>query len=173
MRVYQKGLAMHAVTDKALFAAGCFWGVQYYFDQVPGVVQTTVGYTGGHTKNPTYDEVASRKTGHAEAVLVEFDPDRVSYRTLLKQFFRLHDPTQLDRQGPDVGDEYRSEIFYFDPQQHYAATEVRNDIQKHLGKPVVTKIYPAGPFYKAEAYHQKFTEKTGLGMCHVPYAPVK
>ena len=101
-------------SNRAIFAAGCFWGVQYYFDQVPGVVWTTAGYTGGHTPNPTYDDVASRMTGHAEATLIEFDPDRVSYETLLKQFFRMHDPTTTDRQGPDVGDEYRSAIFFFD-----------------------------------------------------------
>jgi methionine-S-sulfoxide reductase len=160
-------------TEKALFAAGCFWGVQYYLDQVPGVVSTTVGYTGGHTKNPSYDQVASRTTGHAESVLVEFDAKKVSYETLTRQFFRLHDPTELNFQGPDVGDEYRSAIFYFDEEQHKIAIQVRNATQKRLNKPVVTEITVAGPFYKAEPYHQKFTEHTGLGMCHIPYAPIK
>lgn len=160
-------------THKAIFAAGCFWGVQYYFDEVPGVVKTTVGYTGGHTKNPNYDQVASRMTGHAEAVEVEFDPERVDYETLVKHFFRLHDPTMFDRQGPDVGDEYRSAIFYLDEEQRKAAIQVRNQVQKKLDKPIVTQIEAAGPFYEAEAYHQKFTAKTGLGMCHVPYAPLK
>lgn len=159
-------------TERALFAAGCFWGVQYYFDQVPGVVKTTAVYTGGHTENPTYDEVATGRTGHAEAVLVEFDPKEVDYQTLVKQFFRLHDPTQLNRQGPDIGDEYRSAIFYFDQEQRKHAVQVRNQTQKAKDRPVVTEIKPAGPFYEAESYHQKFTEKTGMGMCHVPYAPV-
>jgi methionine-S-sulfoxide reductase len=160
-------------TAKALFAAGCFWGVQYYFDQVPGVVKTTVGYTGGHTEHPTYDDVATRTTGHAEATLIEYDPDKVSYRTLLKQFFRMHDPTTLNRQGPDVGDEYRSAIFFFDQEQRKEAIQVRNETQKAIGAPIVTQIEPAGAFYTAEEYHQKFTRKTGIGMCHIPYAPVK
>lgn len=159
-------------TQKALFAAGCFWGVQYYFDQVPGVVASTVGYSGGHTTNPTYDDVATQKTGHAEAVLVEFNPPQVSYKTLLKQFFRMHNPTQVGGQGPDIGPEYRSAIFYFDQEQHKNAVQIRNEVQKRLDKPVATGIEPAGLFYKAEAFHQKFTEKTGLGMCHIPYAPV-
>ena len=159
--------------EKAIFAAGCFWGVQYYFDQVPGVVKTTAGYTGGHTANPTYDEVCTHTTGHAEAVLVEFDPDMVSYETLVKQFFRMHDPTQLNRQGPDVGDNYRSAIFYFDQEQHKHAIQVRNKLQKEKDRQIVTQIEPAAEFYEAEAYHQKFTERTGMGMCHVDYAPVK
>jgi methionine-S-sulfoxide reductase len=159
-------------TQQVILAAGCFWGVQYYFDQVPGVVKTTAGYTGGHTENPTYDEVCSHTTGHAEAVLIEFDPEKVSYRTLLKQFFRMHDPTQLNRQGPDIGDSYRSAIFYFNAEQHKDAVQVRNEIQEELNKPVVTQIAPAGQFYEAEGYHQKFTERTGIGMCHIPYAPV-
>jgi methionine-S-sulfoxide reductase len=159
-------------TQKALFAAGCFWGVQYYFDQVPGVVQTTAGYTGGSTENPTYDSVLSHSTGHAEAVLIEFDPEKVSYQTLLKQFFRMHNPTQLNRQGPDVGDNYRTEIFYFDAEQKRSAEAARNKAQETLKKPIVTGITPAGAFYEAEAYHQKFSERTGIGMCHIPYEPV-
>ena len=159
-------------TQKAIFAAGCFWGVQYYFDQVPGIIKTTVGYTGGHTTNPTYDDVCTHQTAHAEAVEIEFNPDEVSYETLVRQFFRMHDPTQLNRQGPDVGDNYRSAIYYFDQVQRKEAIQVRNQVQKRLDKPVVTQIEPAGPFYDAEPYHQKFTERTGMGMCHVPYAPV-
>jgi methionine-S-sulfoxide reductase len=159
-------------TQKALVAAGCFWGVQYYFDQVPGVVKTTVGYTGGHTEDPTYDQVCSHTTGHAEAVLIEYDPEQVTYDVLLKQFFRMHDPTQLNRQGPDIGDNYRSAIFYFDPWQHKEAVQVRNTHQKAIDTPVVTEITEASKFYPAEEYHQKFTEKTGIGMCHIPYAPV-
>ena len=159
--------------QKALFAAGCSWGVQYYFDQVPGVIKTIVGYTGGHTKNPSYDQVATGTTGHAEAVLITFDAEQVSYETLLKHFFRLHNPTQVGGQGPDIGPEYRSAIFYFDQEQRKQAIHIRNEIQKKLDKPIVTDIEPHGPFYPAEEYHQKFTEKTGLGACHVAYAPVK
>lgn len=163
---------MSAMTENALFAAGCFWGVQYYFDQVPGVVKTTVGYAGGYTKNPSYDEVSTHKTGHAESVLIEFDPEKVSYRTLLKQFFRMHDPTQVGGQGPDIGLQYRSAIFYFDQEQRKDAIQIRNQVQTKLDKPVTTEIEHAGPFYRAEEYHQKFTEKTGMGACHIPYAPV-
>lgn len=158
--------------EKAIFAAGCFWGVQYYFDQVPGVVKTIVGYTGGTTENPTYEEVCSHTTGHAEAVLVEFDPQEVSYETLLKQFFRMHDPTQLNRQGPDVGDNYRSAIFYFGDEQKNIAERVKRETQMADAKQIVTEIVPAGPFYEAEDYHQKYTERTGRGMCHIDYAPV-
>jgi len=150
--------------QKALFAAGCFWGVQYYFDEVPGVVKTTVGYTGGHTENPTYDQVSGHTTGHAEATLIEFDPEKVSYKTLLMQFFRMHDPTQLNRQGPDIGDSYRSAIFYFDEEQHKEAVQVRNATQAEIDKPIVTQIERAGPFYKAEEYHQRYHEKNG-GSC--------
>lgn len=156
-------------TQKVVFAAGCFWGVQFYFDQVPGVVKTTVGYTGGHTENPTYEEVCTHTTGHAEAVLVEFDPNQIPYETLVKHFFRMHDPTQLNRQGPDVGDSYRSAIFYFDDTQKQVAEKVKNSTQPNWENPIVTEITRAGEFYEAEDYHQKFTEKTGRGMCHIPY----
>ena len=155
-----------------MFAAGCFWGVQYYFDQIPGVVQTLVGYTGGQTENPTYEEVSSHTTGHAEAVWVEYDPAKVQYETLLRHFFRLHDPTQLNRQGPDVGENYRSAIFYLNDQQLAAAEKVRDEAQPNFERPIVTQIEPAGPFYRAEAYHQKYAERTGRGMCHVPYKPL-
>jgi len=158
--------------QKALFAAGCFWGVQYYFDQVPGVVRTTAGYTGGRTANPTYDQVASHTTGHAEAVLVEFDPAKASYQLLAKHFFRMHDPTQLDRQGPDIGDEYRSAIFYFNDLQKTIAERLRDDQQAKIRKPIVTQITMAGTFYPAEAYHQKFSQRTGIGMCHIPYKQI-
>jgi peptide-methionine (S)-S-oxide reductase len=159
-------------TQKALFAAGCFWGVQYYFDQIPGVVTTTVGYTGGTTKSPTYDEVCSHTTGHAEALLIEFNPQKVTYITLLKHLFRMHNPTQLNRQGPDVGDQYRSAVFFFDEAQEASAKAIRQEAQSSYDKPVVTEITKAGPFYKAEAYHQKFTQRTGIGMCHIPYKPL-
>ena len=158
--------------EKALFAAGCFWGVQFYFDQVPGVTKTIVGYTGGHTENPTYEEVCTHTTGHAEATLIEFDPKQVTYETLLKQFFRMHDPTQLNRQGPDVGDSYRTAIFYFSDEQKKQAEAAKQAAQANFDQPIVTEITPAGPFYEAEDYHQKFTERTGRGMCHVDYAPV-
>jgi methionine-S-sulfoxide reductase len=158
--------------SKAIFAAGCFWGVQFYFDQIPGVKRTTAGYTGGHTENPTYDEVSAHTTGHAEAVQIEFDPAKVSFETLVRHFFRMHDPTQLNRQGPDVGDQYRSAIFYDDDIQKAAAEKVRDELQKQFDQPIATQIVRAGPFYEAEAFHQKFTERTGHGMCHVPYAPL-
>jgi methionine-S-sulfoxide reductase len=158
--------------QKAIFAAGCFWGVQFYFDQVPGVIKSTAGYTGGHTENPTYEQVCSHTTGHAEAVLLEFDPDLVTYETLVKHFFRMHDPTQLNRQGPDVGDQYRSAIFYCNDEQRAAAEKVKVDKQKDFDRPIVTEISPAGAFYEAEDYHKKYTERTGRGMCHVAYQPI-
>ncbi len=154
---------------KALFGAGCFWGVQFYLDQIPGVTKTTVGYTGGHTANPTYEEVCTHTTGHAEAVLVEFDPEIVNYQTLLKHFFRMHDPTQLNRQGPDVGDSYRTAIFYFGEEQKQIAEQIKEQVQPAWEQPIVTEITAATDFYPAEDYHQKFAERTGRGMCHVPY----
>ncbi len=152
-----------------MFGAGCFWGVQFYFDQVPGVAKTTVGYSGGHTKNPSYEDVCTHTTGHAEVVLLEFDPEKVSYETLVKQFFRMHDPTQLNRQGPDIGDSYRSALFYFDDKQKTIAEKLKKATQTNFNNPIVTTITPAEPFYEAEDYHQKFTERTGRGMCHIPY----
>lgn len=157
--------------DQAIFAAGCFWGVQYYFDQVPGVVATTVGYTGGATTEPTYEQVCSHTTGHAEAVLIEFDPKLVTYETLCKQFFKMHDPTQMNRQGPDIGDNYRSAIFYTTEVQKQTAEKVRVEVQHEFKSPIVTAIDSVGPFYRAEDYHQKFAERTGRGMCHIPYQP--
>jgi methionine-S-sulfoxide reductase len=158
--------------QQAIFAAGCFWGVQYYFDQIPGVITTTVGYSGGTTEDPTYEEVCTHTTGHAEAVLVEFDPDRVPYETLVKHFFIMHDPTQLNRQGPDVGDSYRSAIFYITDGQREIAEHIKDQSQaKHDGK-IVTEITAAGPFYEAEDYHQKYAERTGRGMCHIPYKAI-
>ena len=159
--------------EQVIFAAGCFWGVQFYFDQVPGVVSTTVGYTGGTTEDPTYEEVCTHTTGHAEAVLVEFDDKKISFETLCKHFFRLHDPTQLNRQGPDIGDSYRSAIFYVTDEQKEIAEKVMGEAQKNFKEPIVTQIEQAGPFYKAEDYHQKYAERTGRGMCHVPYEPIK
>ncbi len=158
--------------EKAIFAAGCFWGVQFYFDQVPGVVRTTAGYSGGHIENPTYEQVCSHTTGHAEAVLIEFDPKKASFETLCRQFFRMHDPTQLGGQGPDIGDSYRSAIFYFDQQQRETAEQIKDEVQPELKKPIVTQIVPATRFYPAEDYHQKYAERTGRGQCHIPYKPI-
>jgi methionine-S-sulfoxide reductase len=158
--------------EQAIFAAGCFWGVQYYFDQVPGVTGTTVGYTGGTTEDPIYEDVLTHATGHAEAVLLEYNADEVNYETLVRHFFRLHDPTQLNRQGPDVGDNYRSAIFYVTDDQKMIAENVRDELQAKYDGKIATEITPAGPFYRAEDYHQKYTERTGRGACHVDYAPV-
>ena len=160
------------MTEQAIFAAGCFWGVQYYFDQVPGVTASQVGYTGGHTESPTYEEVCTHTTGHAEAVLLIFDLAKVSYEILCQHFFRLHNPTQLNRQGPDIGDSYRSAIFYTTNEQKVTAEATRDVTQANWSEPIVTVIEPAGPFYQAEDYHQKFTDKTGRGMCHIPYQPL-
>ena len=158
--------------ETAIFAAGCFWGVQFYFDQVPGVKETLVGYTGGHTEKPTYEDVCSHTTGHAEAVKITFDPSEVTYETLLKQFFKMHDPTQLNRQGPDVGDSYRTAIFYTSDKQKELAEKVKEESSDKFDKPVVTEITKASEFWPAEDYHQKFAERTGRGMCHIPYSEV-
>ena len=158
--------------QKAIFAAGCFWGVQSYFDQVPGVVSSRVGYIGGHTENPTYEEVCTHSTGHAEAVELTFDPAVVTYETLCRQFFRMHDSTQLNRQGWDVGDNYRSAIFYLDEDQRQTAEMIKFEQEPKHDKPIVTQLTPATDFYEAEDYHQKYTEKTGRGMCHVPCSPL-
>lgn len=158
--------------EQAIFAAGCFWGVQYYFDQVPGVTASAVGYSGGTTENPSYEEVCSHTTGHAEAVWLEFDTGKVSYETLVRQFFRMHNPTQLNRQGPDVGDNYRSAIFYVTDEQKAIAERVKAELQPQSDGKIVTEITLAGPFYRAEDYHQKYAERTGRGMCHVAYAPL-
>lgn len=161
-------------TEKTIFAAGCFWGVQNYFDQVPGVVETTVGYTGGHTESPTYEQVCSHTTGHAEATEIIFDPQKISYETLVRHFFKMHDPTQVNRQGPDVGDNYRSAIFYTSEEQKSIAEKVVRELtgKKQYEKPIVTEISKAGKFWKAEEYHQKYTEKTGFGGCHIAYSPI-
>ncbi|HXW61325.1 MAG TPA: peptide-methionine (S)-S-oxide reductase MsrA [Candidatus Acidoferrales bacterium] len=155
---------------KATFAAGCFWGVEDRFRQVPGVTLATVGYTGGHTKNPTYQEVCTDRTGHAEAVEVEFDPKRVSYQELLAVFFQSHDPTQWNRQGPDHGSQYRSAIFFHDAEQENAAREAKEALEKAgaFKRPIVTQIVPASEFYRAEEYHQRYFEKNGIQSCHLP-----
>jgi peptide-methionine (S)-S-oxide reductase len=155
----------------AVFAQGCFWGVEERLRKVPGVVATAVGYTGGHTANPSYEEVSASTTGHAEAVLVEFDPEKVSYAELLAFFWRTHDPTSGDRQGPDRGRQYRSAIFTFRPEQQAAALASRDAEQKRLAEPVTTEIAPAGPFWVAEAYHQQWDERHGYRSCPVPHRP--
>jgi len=154
--------------EKALFSGGCFWGVQHLLDTVPGVVMTEVGYTGGYVANPTYEQVSAGKTGHAEAVLVVFDPSKISHKELLGYFWRLHDPTTLDKQGPDVGSQYRSAIFYFDETQKKIAIQSKKDFDaSHVFKdPAVTEIVAAGPFYKAEEYHQEYIDKNPLTFCH-------
>ncbi len=148
----------------AIFAAGCFWGVQELFDEVKGVIKTTVGYTGGHTKNPTYREVCSDKTGHAEALQIEYDPKIVSYEKLLEIFWNSHNPTTKNRQGPDVGSQYRSAIFYYTKEQQTAAQKSKETLDKSgkFNKPIVTEIVEAKEFYPAEEYHQKYNEKNGV-----------
>jgi len=161
-------LAPRTGHELAAFAAGCFWGVEETFRQVPGVVATAVGYTGGHTDAPTYPAVCSHTTGHAETVLVEFDPTAVSYATLLNVFFKNHDPTTKDRQGPDVGDQYRSEIFTFSPAQAAAAAAAKAGEEATLKRPVATRVEPIGAFWMAEDYHQQYDEKTGNRSCPAP-----
>ncbi len=162
-------LAPTGKNQLAIFAQGCFWGVEERFRKVPGVVATAVGYTGGHTDSPTYEDVCGHTTGHAESVLVEFDPVRVSYVDLLKFFWETHDPTSGDRQGPDRGTQYRSAIFTFGPEQAAAAQASRDDAQKRLAERVTTQIAPAGPFWIAEDYHQQWDEKHGALSCPVPH----
>lgn len=157
--------------EKAVFAAGCFWGVESTFRAVKGVQDVIVGYTGGKTESPTYPEVCTGRTGHAEAVLVTYDPSQVAYEELLDIFFENHDPTTMNRQGPDVGDQYRSAIFYQSPEQE---REARAKVEaltaaRRFRRPIVTQIVPATPFTKAEEYHQRYFEKKGIApTCHLP-----
>ncbi len=158
------------MSELATFAAGCFWGVEDAFMQQPGVLSTMVGYTGGHTQNPTYKEVCTDTTGHAEAVQVAFDPAQITYETLLDLFWRLHDPTTLNRQGPDIGSQYRSAIYYHSPQQQAAALASKAALEKsgRFPRPVVTEITAASQFYPAEEYHQKYNQKHGRH-CHISF----
>jgi peptide-methionine (S)-S-oxide reductase len=153
--------------SQAMFGAGCFWGVEATFRRIPGVVDTAVGYAGGHTENPTYQDVCTDTTGHAEVVLVDFDPGVVSYDQLLNVFWENHNPTQLNRQGPDFGKQYRSVIFYYDDEQKAAAeaSKARLDSSGRYSRPIVTQIVPAAPFYRAEDYHQRYLEKRGRTHC--------
>ena len=155
--------------ETATFAAGCFWGVEETFRQVPGVVKTTVGYLGGHTANPTYKDVCTDETGHAEVVQVTFDPSKVSYDKLLDVFWSAHDPTTLNRQGPDIGTQYRSAIFFHSSEQERQARASKEKMQASgkFRRPVVTEITPASTFYSAEDYHQKYLAKRGLSHCHI------
>lgn len=151
----------------ATFAAGCFWGVEEFFLAIPGVVDAVSGYTGGARAKPTYEQVCSGATGHAEAVLVTFDPTKVSYEHLLEEFWRHHDPTTPNRQGPDVGTQYRSAVFAHDAEQERLAKESLAQYQARFSRPIVTEVVPASTFWPAEAYHQRYVERTGHGACHV------
>ena len=154
--------------EKATFAAGCFWGVEETFRTTPGVLETQVGYTGGQVPNPTYHDVCTDTTGHVEAVEVTYDPAKVSYDTLLNIFWENHNPTQMNRQGPDVGTQYRSAIFFHSPEQEAAARASKAALEKSgkFSKPIATQIVPAEPFYRAEEYHQQYLLKRGQTHCH-------
>ncbi|WP_018613517.1 peptide-methionine (S)-S-oxide reductase MsrA [Segetibacter koreensis] len=153
-------------TETAIFASGCFWGTQFYFQKAPGVISTTVGYIGGTKENPTYQEVCTGKTGHAEATEITYDPSETSYENLVKLFYETHDPGQMNRQGPDIGTQYRSAIFYQNDEQKEIAEKITEQL-KAKGHTVVTEITKAGPFYKAENYHQQYyTKGGGTPYCH-------
>ena len=156
-------------TQTATFAAGCFWGVELEFGKIPGVLSTEVGYTGGATQDPSYDEVCDGDTGHAEAVQIQFDSAVVSYETLVREFFDLHDPTTLNRQGPDFGEQYRSAIFVHSDEQRKVAESVVADLSQsgEFDRPIVTQVVNATKFWKAEEYHQKYFERRGLASCHI------
>ncbi len=153
----------------ATFGAGCFWGVEAAFRKIPGVIDTAVGYMGGTLANPTYEDVCTDRTGHAEAVQVTFDPERVSYEQLLRVFWDLHDPTTPNRQGPDVGTQYRSVVFYDDEEQRRIAERIKSELDGagKYHRPLVTEIVPVGEFWRAEEYHQRYYEKRGLKGCGV------
>jgi peptide-methionine (S)-S-oxide reductase len=155
--------------EKATFGAGCFWGVELEFGKIPGVTETAVGYEGGQTERPSYKEVCTDLTGHAEVVELTFDPQKVSYERLIEAFLELHDPTQLNRQGPDWGSQYRSAVFFHSPEQEAAAkaTIARLTTEKKFSKPIVTQVVPAEIFWRAEEYHQKYLEKRGAVSCHI------
>ncbi len=156
------------MTETATFGAGCFWGIEAEFRRIPGVVDVAVGYSGGHTVNPTYKDVCTDETGHAEVAQVTFDPSKVSYEQLLDAFWHMHDPTQVNRQGPDFGSQYRTAIFYHSPEQKAAAEKSKAALQASgkFRKPIATEITLSGPFYRAEDYHQRYLEKRGAASCH-------
>lgn len=155
--------------ETATFGAGCFWGVEESFRQIPGVLDTAVGYLGGCTANPTYQDVCTDETGHAEVVQVTYDPAKVSYDQLLNVFLESHDPTTLNRQGPDIGTQYRSAIFFHSPEQERLARASKEQMQASgkFRRPIVTEITPASTFYRAEDYHQKYLAKRGMSHCHI------
>ncbi len=155
--------------ETATFAAGCFWGIEQRFRRIPGVLDAIVGYTGGTTENPTYHTVCSHNTGHAEAVQISFDPTKISYQELLDVFWHCHIPTQLNRQGPDIGSQYRSAIFYHSEEQKQLAEATKHELEKSgkFNSPIVTQIVPAVTFYKAEESHQRYFEKHGGGHCNI------
>jgi peptide-methionine (S)-S-oxide reductase len=157
------------MSEIATFAAGCFWGVEVAFSKIPGVLETAVGYSNGHTENPTYKEVCTDETGHAEVVQVTFDPAKLTFQSLLDAFFALHDPTQVNRQGPDFGKQYRTAVFYHSPEQEAAAkaTIASLNASGKFKRPIATEVTPAGKFYRAEEYHQKYLEKRGVTSCHI------
>lgn len=154
---------------KATFGAGCFWGVEEAFREIPGVISTAVGYTGGTAQDPSYEQVCTGRTGHAEALQVEFDPSKVSYLELLATFWKSHNPTTLNRQGPDIGTQYRSAIFFHDAGQEKDARDSKAVLEKEnvFKRPIVTEITPASEFYRAEDYHQKYFERRGIKSCHL------
>lgn len=157
------------MTEIATFGAGCFWGIEAAFRRMPGVVDAAVGYSGGHTPNPTYKDVCTDETGHAEVVQVTFDPAQLSYEQLLNTFWQIHDPTQVNRQGPDSGSQYRTAIFFHSPEQEAVAKKSKAALQASgkFRRPIATEITPAGTFYRAEEYHQKYLEKRGATSCHL------
>lgn len=156
------------MSEIATFGAGCFWGIEAAFRRVPGVIDAAVGYSGGHMPNPTYKDVCTDETGHAEVVQVTFDPAKVSYEQLLDTFWEVHDPTQVNRQGPDSGSQYRTAIFFHSPEQERMAKKSREakDASGKIKRPIATEITPAGTFFRAEEYHQKYLEKRGVQSCH-------
>ncbi len=155
--------------EKATFGAGCFWGVESTFRELPGVIDAAVGYEGGQTANPTYKDVCTDRTGHVEVVEVEFDPEQITYEQLLDVFWSTHDPTQVNRQGPDIGTQYRSVVFYHSPEQQHMAIESKSrlDNSGKFRQPIATAIEPAQTFYRAEDYHQQYLAKRGLRHCHI------
>jgi peptide-methionine (S)-S-oxide reductase len=157
------------MSEMATFGAGCFWGIEANFSKVPGVLEAVSGYAGGHLENPSYKDVCTDETGHAEVVQVTFDPAKVSYEKLLDTFWQMHDPTQVNRQGPDFGSQYRSAIFFHSPEQEATAKKSKAalDASGKFRRPIATEIAAAGTFYRAEEYHQKYLEKRGATSCHI------